>query len=139
MNATGGLLTIKEAAKVLGHQVGGSKLRRVFVSEALANACIQTLQRLRCQGVPPRSADKYISAKALKRFVYGCEVSHPAAGASSKVKYAFSKTLWTKTRTYRNPEVLSALCRKGHLVDPEQAVWFQTIFGLRRLFRSALP
>eukprot|EP00438_Fugacium_kawagutii_P006310 Skav234963 [mRNA] locus=scaffold943:53567:56965:+ [translate_table: standard] len=116
-DATGGSLAIREAAKVLGHQ---------------------TLQRLRSIGVGPKNAEKYVATKAMKQFLYGCEVGRPGSSATSRVRYAVSKTLWTKTRTQRNPEVLLTLLRKGHLVDPEQAVLFQTIMGLRRIFRRFL-
>lgn len=105
-DATGGSLAIKEAAKVLGHQIAGGKLRRVLVSDARADDCVQTLQRLRSLGVAPKNAEKYVATKAMKQFLYGCEVSRPGSAATSRVRYAVTKTLWTKTRTQRNPEVL---------------------------------
>eukprot|EP00435_Cladocopium_sp_Y103_P017722 s497_g4.t1 len=132
--ATGDALEVKSQAKVLGHQAVGGKLRRVAVSHNRANACISTLQTARAVGIAPRQAERYVSTKAIKQFIYGCEIGRPGANDSQNVRWAASSALWTSTRQQRNPEVLFTLLRKGHLVDPFQAVPFQTVLGLRRLF-----
>ncbi|CAE7772632.1 rnh1 [Symbiodinium sp. CCMP2592] len=132
--ATDGTLEVREEAKVVGHQVVAGKLRRIAVSEERAQTCVDTLQKIRSVGVAPRAAEKYAVTKAMKQFVYGCEVGRPAAHSCEKVRNASAATLWTEARTQRNPEVLFTMLRKGHLVDPVQAVLFQTVMGLRRLF-----
>ena len=92
------------------------------------------MQLLRTIGVAPRAAERYVATKPLKQFLYGCEIGRPAALATSQVRSAVLSALWPKTRKLRNPEILLTLLRKRHLVDPHQAVIFQTVMGLRRLF-----
>ena len=134
--ATEGALEIRAQAKVVGHQIVGGKLRRVIVGDERAQVCTDTLHRMRSVGVSPHVAGKYAATKAMKQFLYGCEVSRPAVKAMERVRYAMTSTLWTQTRQQRNPEILLTLLRKGHLLDPFQAVTFQTVMGLRRLFRK---
>ena len=105
-----------------------------MVGEERAQVCTDALQRIRSVGVSHHAAGRYAATKAMKQFLYGCEIGRPAVKAMERTRAAVTSTVWTKTRQQRNPEVLLTLLRKGHLIDPFHAVAFQTVMGLRRLF-----
>ena len=79
-------------------------------------------------GIPPRQAERYVSAKAMKAFPYGSEIGCPGMRDSQPVSWAAVATLGFNP-LQPIPRVLLTLLRKGYVVDPFQAMTFQTVLG----------
>ena len=128
-------MMFRESWVLLGTDVKACRKQAPEKSKNRRASAKTAIERISCLPLQHDERSIPLAAIATSRFAYGQEAQHFTSRELQVMRTYILRTIWSG-RPRRCPEAVMALCTKGHLVDPEMALTYFGVLGIKRCMRE---
>ena len=97
--------------------------------------CVTIAERIAYLPLPLEVRATLVGSLVIPKAAYACAINWPSKKVMGKLRSKCTTTVWGQANGWRAPEIVHTLLCKGHLVDPQQVMSYQTYLVACRVLR----